>query len=136
MFYDSFSPTFRIRRSLDFIEATSFGHIHIFTYSPREGTKAAHLPDQINNEIKKQRSHQLHNLANKTKQKFLEKNLGKTFPVLWEGHTNNIGNNEQQVFGYTPNYLRMSRTITAGESIENQILPAKSLSIREGILQA
>ena len=124
------------QESYDFIDATSFGHVHIFTYSLRQGTKAASLPNQINNDTKKLRSRQLHHLANKAKQNFLQKNLDKTFPVLWEGHSNNTENIKQQAFGYTPNYLRITRTITVGESIENQILPVRLLSIRDGMLHA
>ncbi len=124
------------QESYDFIEASEFGHIHIFTYSPREGTKAANLPNQINNEIKKQRSRQLHDLAIKAKLNFMQDNLNKSFPVLWEGNTNNTGHIEHQAFGYTPNYLRIARTIPKGESIFNQILPAKLLAISNGILQA
>ena len=49
--------------SFDTIQNIGFGHIHIFTYSRREGTKAATLPDQVHNDIKKHRSQQLHELA-------------------------------------------------------------------------
>ena len=35
--------------SFNFIKQTGFGHIHIFTYSSREGTKAATLPNQLTN---------------------------------------------------------------------------------------
>lgn len=38
--------------SIEFIKKCGFGHIHIFTYSPREGTKAATLPNPVPYEIK------------------------------------------------------------------------------------
>jgi len=41
------------QESFNFIKQIGFGHIHIFTYSSRAGTKAASLPDQLGNEIKK-----------------------------------------------------------------------------------
>ena len=66
--------------SYNFIKQTGFGHIHIFTYSRREGTKAANLPDQIAEDIKKQRSRQLHELANTMKLQFFKDNLGQEFP--------------------------------------------------------
>ncbi|MDP3903313.1 MAG: tRNA (N(6)-L-threonylcarbamoyladenosine(37)-C(2))-methylthiotransferase MtaB [Methylococcaceae bacterium] len=108
--------------SFDFIKQTGFGHIHIFTYSRREGTKAAGLPDQIPEAIKKQRSQQLHELANEMKRQFNQANLGQTFPVLWEGYSEPLPNNQHRVFGYTPNYLRVANIIPDTESVENKTL--------------
>jgi len=108
--------------SFDFIKQTGFGHIHIFTYSRREGTKAAGLPDQIPEAIKKQRSQQLHELANEMKRQFNQANLGQTFPVLWEGYSEPLPNNQHRVFGYTPNYLRVANIIPNTESVENKTL--------------
>jgi len=108
--------------SFNFIKQTGFGHIHIFTYSRREGTKAAGLPDQIPEAIKKQRSQQLHELANEMKRQFNQANLGQTFPVLWEGYSEPLPNNQHRVFGYTPNYLRVANIIPDTESVENKTL--------------
>ena len=108
--------------SFDFIKQTGFGHIHIFTYSSREGTKAASLPNQVTNEIKKQRSRQLHQLADEMKLKFCRDNIGNEFPVLWEGYSEPVEGGKQQVFGYTPNYLRVTCVIGNDESVENQTI--------------
>ena len=108
--------------SFDFIKQTGFGHIHIFTYSSREGTKAASLPNQVTNEIKKQRSRQLHQLADEMKLKFCRDNIGNEFPVLWEGYSEPVEGGKQQVFGYTPNYLRVACVISNDESVENQTI--------------
>jgi threonylcarbamoyladenosine tRNA methylthiotransferase MtaB len=108
--------------SFDFIKQTGFGHIHIFTYSSREGTKAASLPNQVTNEIKKQRSRQLHQLADEMKLKFCRDNIGNEFPVLWEGYSEPVEGGKQQVFGYTPNYLRVACVIRNDESVENQTI--------------
>ena len=108
--------------SFDFIKQTGFGHIHIFTYSSREGTKAASLPNQVTNEIKKQRSRQLHQLADEMKLKFCRDNIGNEFPVLWEGYSEPVEGGKQQVFGYTPNYLRVACVIRNDGSVENQTI--------------
>ncbi len=108
--------------SFDFIKQTGFGHIHIFTYSCREGTKAATLPNQVPNEIKKQRSRQLHQLTGEMKLKFCRDNIGNEFPVLWEGYSEPLEGGKQQVFGYTPNYLRVACVIGNDESVENQTI--------------
>ncbi len=117
--------------SFDFIKSLGFGHIHIFTYSSREGTKAATLPNQVTHEIKKQRSKQLHQLAKTMKQQFIEKNIHQQFAILWEGKKQLLDNNEQLVFGYTPNYLKAACQISEQDNIENKIISAELKSISE-----
>ncbi len=113
------------RESLAFIEQTGFGHLHIFSYSPRSGTKAATLPGQVPRHIKKQRSQQLHGIAESMRQQNFARFLGQEFPVLWEGHTEPMANEQLKVYGYTPNYLRVA-TLVSGESpLTNKILPAR-----------
>ncbi|WP_020157608.1 tRNA (N(6)-L-threonylcarbamoyladenosine(37)-C(2))-methylthiotransferase MtaB [Methylobacter marinus] len=122
--------------SFGFIKQTGFGHIHIFTYSPREGIKAATLPDQLSNEIKKQRSQQLHELAETMKQRFFADNVGNAFPVLWEGYSEELDAGKKRVFGYTPNYLRVGCVINQDESLENQIITARLTANAENHLVA
>lgn len=113
------------QESFEFIKTIGFGHIHIFTYSSREGTKAATLPNQVTNEIKKQRSKELHELAETMKQQFITENIDKKFAVLWEGQKKEINDNQLLVLGYTPNYLRVACKISRTENIENQIIIAQ-----------
>lgn len=120
--------------SYNFIKQTRFGHIHIFTYSTRSGTKAAALPDSVLNTIKKQRSQQLHRLAEQMKQSFMQQNLGESVEILWEGQKEEIDASQHKVFGYTPNYLRVATIINDSESLENQIIPALSREINENYL--
>ena len=117
--------------SYNLIKKIGFGHLHIFTYSSREGTKAATLPNPVKNEIKKQRSKQLHQLAETMKSQFIEKNNGEKFDVLWEGYKQQLDKGEQLIFGYTPNYLRVACKISADKSIENKILPVRLDSSEE-----
>jgi threonylcarbamoyladenosine tRNA methylthiotransferase MtaB len=122
------------RDSFDFIKHMGFGHIHIFTYSSREGTKAAGLPNQVNNAVKKQRSQQLHELANGMKQVFCRDNIGHEFPVLWEGYSEALEDGKQRVFGYTPNYLRVACVIGQDESVENRTIGARLIAVGEDII--
>lgn len=115
------------RESFDFIEATGFGHLHIFAYSPRQGTKAATMAGQLPNSIKKTRSRALHQLAENMKQSFIDQNLGKTFPILWEGRKERLVNGDYRVFGYTPNYLRVACVIDPLTNLENQIMDTELL---------
>ncbi len=111
--------------SFNFIRSIGFGHIHIFTYSSRAGTKAATLPDQLPGNIKKHRSQQLHQLAEKMKQDFIQKNMNQLYPVLWEGQKQIQDNDYLLNFGYTPNYLRVACKTAEDNSIENKIINAQ-----------
>ncbi|MCX7096807.1 MAG: tRNA (N(6)-L-threonylcarbamoyladenosine(37)-C(2))-methylthiotransferase MtaB [Methylococcales bacterium] len=120
--------------SYDFIKQTGFGHIHIFTYSSREGTKAASLPDQISTGIKKQRSQQLHELALGLKHDFCQLNIGQSFPVLWEGYSEALANGNRRVFGYTPNYLRVAAELDSLTNVENKTLTVRLSRLGEGYM--
>jgi threonylcarbamoyladenosine tRNA methylthiotransferase MtaB len=116
------------RESYDYIKNLGFGHIHIFSYSPREGTKAAGLTPQINQAIKKQRSQQLHLLAEEMKQQFVETTLNSITEILWEGQTEQLDSSRTRYFGYTENYLRVACEVDSSINLENQILPGRLIS--------
>ncbi len=118
------------QESLEFIERTGFGHLHIFTYSPREGTKAANLPDPVPEPVKKQRSQQLHQLAEHMQREFYRQNLGECYPVLWEGYSEAVNADKQRVFGYTPNYLKVGGVFAKENHLENttSLVTLKSIS--------
>lgn len=112
------------QESYAFIEQMRFGHLHIFSYSPRAGTKAAILPNPVSDTIKKQRSRQLHELASVMKQQFCQSQLGQTLPVLWEAYTETY-QDQQLTFGYTSNYLRVACVTALDECLANQISNAR-----------
>jgi threonylcarbamoyladenosine tRNA methylthiotransferase MtaB len=108
-------------QSLAYIESVGFGHIHIFTYSAREGTKAATLPNPVSEAVKKQRSQALHVLAARMKRDWLQQQVGQTVPVLWEHGRQESG--QQKVYtGYTPNYCKVMVSVSDNQYLENTIL--------------
>lgn len=123
-------------QSIDFISQLGFGHIHIFSYSPRPGTRAATLPNQVAKDIKKRRSQELHRLAESMKQKLFTENSGHCFPVLWESNNKVLDNGKQQVFGYTPNYLRVMTEIDQDHRIENQIIDCRLTATNKAWISA
>jgi threonylcarbamoyladenosine tRNA methylthiotransferase MtaB len=92
------------RQTMDFVAATGFGHIHIFPFSARAGTKAARLPDQVDMAIRKARSREMHALAAELKQRELAAHIGSSAEVLWEQQQNAVGG---QWVGYTPYYHKI-----------------------------
>ncbi|MBW9271873.1 MAG: tRNA (N(6)-L-threonylcarbamoyladenosine(37)-C(2))-methylthiotransferase MtaB [Candidatus Thiodiazotropha sp. (ex. Lucinisca nassula)] len=113
------------QQTLDFVEEIGFGHLHIFAYSPRQGTKAASLPDPVNRDIKRQRSEALHQLGERMKRQTLESYLGQTLPILVEGSV------ERGFGGYTPNYLRVEINSAADSKLVNRIVPVKLTAITQ-----
>ncbi len=123
------------QQSFDFIKNTGFGSLHIFTYSPREGTKAAGLANQVDVSIKKQRSKQLHELEIDLKKNAMNALVGKSCDVMWENETAD-GSGIWQ--GHTPHFHKVicadaqlqksqiSRINLAAYSLQNQILQADS----------
>ncbi len=114
---------------LEFIRLAEFSHIHIFSYSKREGTKAAGLPNQVSKDEKKKRSVQLHQLAAKMKKTYLEKHINREFPILWEGNSTTDKTECTRYFGYTPNFIRAQIDVTSNETLTNKILRARITSV-------
>ena len=108
--------------SLTFIQTQNFGHIHAFTYSEREGTKAANLPNPVAPKIRQARNRELHDIARSLKSHELARNVGQTVDVLWERGTEiqtADGNRMWKHSGYTPNYFRVE-TLSI-ENLANEI---------------
>lgn len=114
------------QESINFIEETVFSHIHIFSYSKREGTKAATLANQADSSIKKQRSKQLHALSKKMRSSSLNDQIGKVHAVLWEAcKEDNIWK------GYTENFIRVELKDSTSSELENQISQVKIIGVNE-----
>lgn len=87
-----------------FLKSIELSKMHIFKYSPRKGTKAAEISEQINGNIKDDRSHKLINLNNMLEKKYMDKFIGKCVNVLYEQKFNN---KEDEFEGYTDNYIKV-----------------------------
>ncbi|MEN8131802.1 MAG: tRNA (N(6)-L-threonylcarbamoyladenosine(37)-C(2))-methylthiotransferase MtaB [Pseudomonadota bacterium] len=125
------------QQGLEFIEKIGFSHIHIFSFSARQGTKAASLPGKLTGTQKKQRSKALHALANRMKTTSLKNHIGRTFPILWEGPTKQSGDKRLNYTGYTPNFLKISTKVPAVQDLENSIRNARLTALstaRDGVL--
>ncbi len=108
--------------SREIIRQAGFGHVHIFSYSNREGTKAARLPDQIETVVKKQRSTELHQLASEYKRQCIERMINQQQTVLWEGKAKRLNNGKYRFYGYTENYLKVFVDIDEPVELSNRIL--------------
>ena len=106
------------QESYDFVDKVDFYETHIFKYSKREGTKAASMPDQVDEQIKAQRSARLIELGEK-KRKAYEKNfIGRTVEVLVEEDAVIDGKNVQT--GHTKEYIKIA--LDSEENLRNCIV--------------
>ncbi len=68
--------------SRGFIERMPFTYLHVFTFSAREGTPAAAMPDQVPKAVKKERNRMLRDLAAKKNAAFRESQVGQTLSAV------------------------------------------------------
>lgn len=85
----------------NFIKKCNFAFLHVFPYSPREGTYAATMKDQVKDHIKKERVARLINLGKELELNYKQKFVGKEVKVLIE----NYDKKKEKYHGLTPNYL-------------------------------
>ena len=116
--------------SFEFAREMQFQHMHIFSYSPREGTKAARLPGRVTGPVQKARNQELHRLGRVMKRAAFSRYLGSTVNVLLE-KAQPIEGNKVLYFGYTPNYLRVEVCAPEGFELENKIVPVQLLELSQ-----
>ncbi|HDP89153.1 MAG TPA: tRNA (N(6)-L-threonylcarbamoyladenosine(37)-C(2))-methylthiotransferase MtaB [Thioalkalivibrio sp.] len=107
--------------TLGFVERIGFGHLHIFAYSPREGTKAATLPDRVDKATQKARSRELHELGATLRRQMLAAMIGNEAEVLWERPRRTDMPGHAVYTGYTPNFLRVEMPGPVEWDLENRI---------------
>lgn len=98
-------------QTLDFCAHVGFARIHVFPYSPREGTPAARMPDQIPKVLKDERVRRLIELGGRLAREYCEARIGGIEQVLLEERRAD-GTCE----GYTPEYIQVR--VKGGETGE------------------
>lgn len=104
-----------------YLEHIHFYEMHIFKYSKRKGTRAAVMPDQIDEQVKAARSEKLIELGHDMSKEFRKFYIGKNEEVLFEEKAV-IGDKEYFV-GYTKEYVKVAKE--TAENLENQIVSGR-----------
>lgn len=104
-----------------YLEQIHFYEMHIFKYSKRKGTRAAVMPDQIDEQIKAARSEKLIALGHDMSKEFRKFYIGKNEEALFEEKAV-IGDKEYFV-GYTKEYVKVAKK--TAENLENQIVSGR-----------
>ena len=119
--------------SLAFAQAMEFADMHIFPYSSRPGTSAAHFVDDLSPQEKKERVARMMEVAEKGFRAFRTRQLGQTRPVLWESkRRDNAGTTWR---GLTDNYIRVYGKTDRDLSNSISLARLKELDQREVAVQ-
>ncbi len=97
---EEFLETYRFCRDI------RFSDMHVFPYSVRPGTSAAHFRDRVDPAARARRAGLLLQLAREHALSFRRSLLGQSRPVLWEG-TEGTGNCDGMWSGLTDDYVRV-----------------------------
>lgn len=92
------------KQTMEYAEEIKFSKMHLFKYSPREGTRAAKMSNQIDSKTKKNRLHDLEKIEEANRKEFLNKQIGKTLSVLIESKSDLEGYSG----GHSTNYLKVN----------------------------
>jgi len=86
------------QNTLELVRALPFSNLHVFPYSPRRGTPAAEMPDQIPTATKKQRAAELIAIGKAKRRDFASTFIGKPVTILVE-------RSKRDTVGWTSQYL-------------------------------
>ena len=101
-------------KTYEFLKEIKFYKMHVFKYSPRKGTKAAVMPNQIDGNKKEERSRRLIELSNQNEKAYNEQYVGNEVEVLFEEEKNGIWQ------GHTKNYILAH--YKTEENMENKLI--------------
>ncbi|MEK4629431.1 MAG: tRNA (N(6)-L-threonylcarbamoyladenosine(37)-C(2))-methylthiotransferase MtaB [Solibacillus sp.] len=90
----------------NFIRNHQFSELHVFPFSPRTGTPAARMEDQLTEEVKNERVHRLISLNDQLAKEYASRFEGEVLEVIPEERFKD-GENENLYVGYTTNYLKI-----------------------------
>ena len=123
-------------RTYDLCESLEFADMHVFPYSIRPGTTAAHLSGQLSPSVKTLRVRRLLELAKRQYMAFRLGLLGESRSVLWETHAASsfdVGEGRRWS-GLTEDYIRVA-AIDARE-LANRFTRVRLTSVNEGCVMA
>lgn len=110
---DEFQETY------DFIVNHHFSELHVFPYSPRIGTPAARMDNQIDEETKNVRVHKLISLSNQLAKEYASKFEDEVLEVIPE----EMGEEPHALVGYADNYMKVR--FEGDDSLIGQIVKVK-----------
>ena len=122
---EDFQQTLQLAATVGYVGAYSFA------YSPRPGTPAAELPDQIPETIKKERLAALQAVLDHTTAEYVAQFAGQTLQILVEGENENPDRYGAQLRGRSPHNIPVNfsyPTTTNARALIGQLVPVRITS--------
>ncbi len=104
----------------DLIKSLPITYLHVFPFSPREGTPAAGFPGRIGHAIIKSRCKKMRDLGIKKKTAFYKSMIGRSTQVLIEGKNDRTSGSLK---GLTKSYVPV--LVDSKENIQNTVIHVK-----------
>jgi len=110
------------QETYEFLNSLDISYLHVFTYSERDNTVAAAMPNPVPIRVRNERSRMLHILSDKKRRAFYEQNLGTVRTVLFEKDIE-----DGLIHGFTENYVRVG--VPVDEALINQTRVVRLLEL-------
>ncbi len=104
--------------TLELVQKSPLTHLHVFSYSPRPGTPAAAMKDQVPEPVKKERSEALRDLGRGKNLSFRQKNIGLVLKTVVESKRDT---KTGMLTGLTDNYLRVLISGADNEAVGKEL---------------
>ncbi len=105
------------QETYDFLNSLDISYLHVFSYSPRDNTRALDFKNIVTHAQRKERSKILHELSDSKQKTFYNKFIGQEKKVLFESHV------DGKIQGHTENYIKVIASGT--EELQNRIVAVK-----------
>ena len=111
------------------VEEAGFSKLHVFRFSPRQGTPAADLPDRVPGAVQQRRAAELAALGERLRQRYFESLLGRTLQVLVEASADD---RPRMLRGTSDRYAPVE--FPGGEELIGQLTPVRAMKAGEGVI--
>ncbi|MGD8227458.1 MAG: tRNA (N(6)-L-threonylcarbamoyladenosine(37)-C(2))-methylthiotransferase MtaB [Desulfobacteraceae bacterium] len=108
------------QNTFSIVQDLPVSYLHVFPYSPREGTAAARFSGQVDEKLRKERARKLRKLGREKREAFYRSCVGEVFPVLTEGW---VSQDKARAKGLSDNYLPV--TFPSARPSKNQLVTVK-----------
>jgi len=94
------------RNGYELMKKIGFSEMHVFPYSKRTGTPAARMEDQVDEEVKNARVHELIDLSEQMQLAYAKQFVGQVLDVIPEGEAKGL-EGSGKLHGYSDNYIQL-----------------------------
>jgi len=116
-------------KTYEFLKEIKLSKMHIFKFSPRTGTRAAKFENQIDGNVKEERSKKLIKLNEENERKFMGEFIDREMSILFEQRSNYMKDSYE---GYTSNYIKV--VAESREDLTGKVMNAMLKEVKEDFI--